>query len=289
MNEEILKRIYKPIYITEYESNYFENLAELIIEKCSDKEFSWYYKCILLFLGLENDSVFRSELSSLLKEVEEDDMTYEMSNGYAVHSVFCLAILYNCIINGEDKDLSSLLSLTLNTITFGNNNTICRSFVDEIKGFYRENHIESLSQNSTSGTSETVDSIKAANKTLKFLLNIERKNTEELTDVEFVIKFCADFAVTSALEPIFKYPEAYITKTIINSSIPVSEIKAITEIKQSISKIYQDFSIEYFELAFPILTLSIGHNQQYKLIDLAIEVYYEQMLYNLITENNYAE
>lgn len=289
MNDEILKKIYKPIYITEYESDYFENLAELIVENCSSEEFIWYYKCILLFLGLEDDSEFRNNLSILLQEVEEDDMDSEISNGYAAHSVFCLAILYNCVINGEDNTLSSTLSLVFNTIMFGSNNTVSKSIVDEIKGFYRKNQIELLSQSTTSEITETVDSLKAVNKTLKFLLNTDCKNNDELTDVEFIIKFCKEFAITSELEPIFKYPEAYITKSIINSSIPISGIKTINEIKPSIDKIYQDFSIENFELAFPLLTSSIDRNQQHRLIDLAIEVYYEQMLYNLIIENDYAE
>ena len=107
MNEEILKRIYKPIYINEYESDYFENLAELIVEKCSTEDFIWYYKCILLYFGLEDDYDFRNELSTLLEEVTDNSMTSEISNGYAAHSVFCIAILYNCILrpltNGWNK------------------------------------------------------------------------------------------------------------------------------------------------------------------------------------------
>lgn len=290
MDKNILKQMYKPICIREYEDEYFDGLIDVIENSCSDEPFEWYIRCIKYFI--HSDDEFSEELINLLDGVDGGSSTEIIKKNKAELSVFAQVILYERIMNGEDKNLALSLSLSLNTIMFGCEETLNQFHIDRMKSFYREINKERMMKYKEPAETETYKDVlnfmQTENNVLKWLLNIDKPKSSELDEKQFALNLGKELAKRCGTQTIFNYPEAYITKIILSSpdridfysdKIPVKEVFNLLN--------FNDGSVDSYNSLFPLLSKTLKYNTKFSLIEYAIEVYYEQMLFNHIKVNNY--
>lgn len=294
MDKEILKQLFKPICIHEYSDEYYVTLINVIKTACNENSFEWFIKCLKVYALGEFDDEFRLELINYLHSVNNDSTLEMNANNEAKLSVFAQAIVYECIFNCDDKVRASTLSLALNTLMFGVEKSLNHFYVTKMRSFFRESNINAIKKNRESKNGETnsesSDYINVENKVLKWILNLDRKKYPKLNDEQFALYLGKELAEKSSTNAIFNYPEAYIAK-ILDSS---STVKNNYSKKIEIGKIFRKLdnyvvSVSLNNVLFPLMSNTVKTNMKISLIDFAIEVYYEQMLLNLIKANNYAE
>lgn len=290
MDKNILKQMYKPICILEYEDEYFDGLIDVIENSCSDESFEWYIRCIKYFMNIDDE--FNEEFINLLDGIDEDSSFDNIEKNKAELSVFAQAIIYERIMNGADKNLALTLSLSLNTIMFGREVTLNQFHIDRMKSFYREINKERMMKYKEPSETETDKDIfnfmKTENNVLKWLLNMNIPESSELDEKQFALNLGKELAKRCGTQTIFNYPEAYLTKILLSSpdridlysdKIPVKEVFNLLN--------FNDVSLDSYNSFFPLLSKTLKYYTEFSLIDYAIEVYYEQMLFNHIKVNNY--
>lgn len=278
MDKEILKQMYKPICIHEYSDGYFESLKDVIEAACNENSFEWFIECIKSLTLKELNDELRISLVNYLHSVDVDISQELISRNNAELLVFTQAILYECIINNEDKARATGLSLALNTILYGIEESLNQFYLAKMKTFYREISIKTIQE---ARESQNNDFINAENKVLKWMLSIDRKKYSDLNDEQFAYKLGKELAEKSGVNPIFNYPEAYVTKILLASIDGKDSHFEEKDIEEIMGKLYSNIEKESCDnVLCPILNRTIKNNIKISLIDFSIEVYYEQMLLN---------
>jgi len=293
MDKEILKQLYKPIFIHEYSDEYFDSLIEIIETSCIEKSFDWFIKCIKCFALGESDEEFRLTMANFLHSVDDTIPLEMISKNEAELLVFAQAIVYECIMISSDQMRASALSLALNTMTFGIEKSLNKFYVAEMKSFYRVNSKKNIQETRKPVNEENIkDSfnfINTENKVLKWILNLDRKKNLVLNDEQFVWNLGKELAEKSGTMAIFNYPEAYIAKILNSTSVKNIYSKEI-DIQRVFEKlIANDENASIDNVLFPVMSRTFKYELEISLIDFAIEVYYEQMLLNHLNAIDYGK
>jgi len=294
MDKEILKQLYKPVFIHEYSDEYFDALIDVIETSCNNQSYEWFIKCIKCFVLEDFEDEFRLSLANDLHTLNKDISLEMICKNEAELIVFTQAIVYECVINCSDQVRASIISLALNTIMFGIEKSLNQFYVTQMKSFYREyckKFIQDIRKSvNEENNKDSFDFNNTENKVLKWMLNVDREMFSELNNEQFIMNFGKEMAKKTGVNPIFNYPEAYIAKILNSSSIVKNIYSEEIEIKKVFGKL--DFNEEYAKcdnVLFPIMSMTFKNNVKISLIDFAIEVYYEQILFNNIILNNYGE
>lgn len=284
MDKTILKQLYKPICIQEYDDDYFDELIDFLQNSCPEASFDYYLNCMKFFLCSDDEAL--DDLVNLLAEFQTEDPDL-LRKKRAHLTVFAQAIVYERILNSSDDDLRIAISLSIRTLMFGRENIINHFQIGCLKDFHRkiiEEKIKEYKKSILSDKNEdALTFIIKENEVLKWQLNQNISESQESNNALFAFNLGKEFALKCGTHFTCIYPEAYIAKIIQSSKKGDSYIEEmrISEIIDSINLITEINGHD--SVLFPILSMSVANDFKINLIDLAIEVYYEQMLLNYLT------
>lgn len=283
MDKNILKQLYKPISIQEYDDDYFAELINFLQTSCPEESIDYYINCIKFFLCSDDESL--EDLVNLLSEFQAEEP--ELTRGKRAQlSVFAQAIVAERILNSEDDNLRIAISLALRTLMFGKDKIINQFQIGYLKDFHRKIVEERIKEYKESILSEKNEDALAfiirENEVLKWQLNLNISESQESNETLIAFNLGKELALKSGTHFTCLYPEAYMAKIILSTRKYDSyiEVMRISEILDSVNLIPK--INEYDVILFPILSKSVLNDFKINLIDLAIEVYYEQMLLNYL-------
>lgn len=291
MDKETLKKMYKPICIHVFNDEYFDSLLNVIESICNEKSIVWLINCIKGFVLEEFEYDFKIELAKYLEAILEDEsITAEIiAQNNAELAIFSQAIVYEGIMNNSIKEDALILSLALNTLSFGNEESLNHHYLSLMKKYYREKSIENINRvRIDEEKNELIDSLTRENIVLKWMINLNRDRYRELNDSQFAFKVGKELAEKSGTQQIFRYPEAYIAKIMLSSNILEDSLDAkrdLKEVLKSIKPVEEFFDED--ESLYPVLTQTTNKQVKISLIDFAIEVYYENVLFNHLKSESY--
>jgi hypothetical protein len=143
MDTETLEKFYWPITVDPYTDEYYNLMLGPINGSFNSQPFDWYIGCIKGFIFNNFEQKVRD---SLINSFGMANPEFRLIENEAHLMILSQSIIYNLIFNGDDKLLSSKLSLALNTMMFCYNSSMYRlpnaHFVNEMKALFRNHCIE---------------------------------------------------------------------------------------------------------------------------------------------------
>lgn len=272
MDKETLEKFYWPITVDPYDEEYYDKMLDAINGSFNSQPFNWYIGCMkgFVFNYLEQDIK-----DSLINSFGEANPDFCIIENEAHLMVLSQAIIYNIIFNGEDKILSSKLSLALNTMMFCYNSSIYRLpnvyFVNEMQSFFRSRFIEMVEKikvdfakvdlvalkeksiieldvinQAIPAIFQRMNSLILYNEIMYWLINrksLKRKiDYKELSKVDAAFNIGLDLGEMARSEPLV-YPEAYLTKLIFD----MGQEKSFFDVRESLEDIIKESSIDFLD------------------------------------------